>query len=223
MFQKALIAEDFDSNNRSLAKLLRKNLKIPTVVSTFYCDDALKKSQKALLVDNDPFELLITDLNFLEDHRTKKLTNGRELVGALKKLQPNLKTIIFSMENRPSTIKQIITTYNIDSYIVKGPCDLEELEKAIQHIAMGESYFSRELQMSLKSDDLLVLSSYDNMILEYLSKGYTQKETATLFQQKNIKPSSLSSIEKRINTLFETFNARNIPHLISLLKDLGLI
>lgn len=223
MFQKVLIAEDFDSNNQSLVRLLQEDLKIPEVVSTFYCDDAYKKSQKALLIDKKPFELLITDLNFLDDHRTKELTNGRELIDALKKTQPNLKTIVFSMESRISTIKQIITGHNINGYVSKGPNDIDELKSAIKHISIGKDYFSRDLHLSLKSDELLVLSKYDCTILEYLSDGYTQGETASLFKTKNIKPSSLSSIEKRINKLFETFNARNIPHLISILKDLGLI
>ena len=44
-----------------------------------------------------------------------------------------------------------------------------------------------------------------------------------ILKENNIKPSSLSSIEKRLNKLRIDFKANNAIHLVSTAKDLGLI
>ncbi|MFT7333979.1 MAG: hypothetical protein ACI81S_002202, partial [Sphingobacteriales bacterium] len=55
------------------------------------------------------------------------------------------------------------------------------------------------------------------------SKGMSQDEIRHLFEQENISPSSLSSIEKRLNLLRVQFKAKNAIHLVAIAKDLGLI
>ncbi len=223
MFEKVLIAEDFDSNNKSLVQLLQKDLKIPEVVSAFYCDEAFLKCQHALEIKQTPFELLITDLNFNEDPRSIKIKDGLALIDAIKNIQPNIKIIILSAINRLSKIKQIVNNHPINGYVIKSSNDLKELQLALYSVANNEDYFSRDIELGLKSNELLVLSQYDTVLLEYLSKGFSQKELPKIFEQKNIRPASLSSIEKRINRLNEAFEAKNITHLISILKDNELI
>ena len=60
------------------------------------------------------------------------------------------------------------------------------------------------------------------MLLQELANGYSQQEISARLAKEGISPSSLSSIEKRINRLKDYFMARNIPHLIALAKDMGL-
>ena len=64
---------------------------------------------------------------------------------------------------------------------------------------------------------------YDVALITQLSKGWSQEEISQYFKTKNITPSSLSSIEKRINKLRIQFSANNTTHLVTIVKDLGLI
>jgi len=56
-----------------------------------------------------------------------------------------------------------------------------------------------------------------------LAEGYSQEEISKLFKSKNISPSSLSSIEKRVSRLKIHLGAKNTYQLIALSKDIGLI
>lgn len=98
MLKKILIAEDYESSNISVQKAL-EDLKIPDPKYVNYCDDALSRI-KMSLQENNPFELLITDLSFDEDHREQNIKNGQQLISAAKELQPNLKVIVFSVEKK---------------------------------------------------------------------------------------------------------------------------
>ena len=223
MFRKALIAEDFDTNNQQLVHLLLEDIKIDHVESTMYCDDALLKFKKAFQQDKAPFELLITDLSFKADHRERNLTSGLELIEAIKKIHPSVKVIIFSIEDRPSKIKQIISSHAIDSFIPKGRNALKELKKAVIQTSEGKTYFPHNLQHHLKKENLLILENYDKEILKRIATGDTKDDVSAILKRKAITPSSVSSIEKRLQKLYLSFNAKNTTHLISIVQKEGLI
>ena len=77
MFKKILVDEDLDAFSTTILASLEK-FKIPEIVHVKYCDEGMFRVQKALY-DNQPFELLITDLSFKADHRPTKIEIGREL------------------------------------------------------------------------------------------------------------------------------------------------
>ena len=222
MFRKVLIADDYDSNNQPVAQLLLKKLNVSNVSDALYCDDALLKFKKALQ-DDSPFELLITDLSFLEDYRERKLTTGLELIDAVRKLQPKVKVIVFAGEKRPSKIKQIIASHSIDAYVPKGRSALKDLEKAIISINKEGTYFPHELEHNLKNEQLLILENYDKDILKHIACGGTKEEVSAIFKTKKISPCSVSSIEKRLQKLYLSFNAKNTTHLIFIAQKEGLI
>lgn len=223
MFKKALIAEDFDANNQQLVKLLLEDIKIEHVESSMYCDDALLKIKKATQQDMAPFELLITDLSFKADHRERNLTSGIELIEAARKINPSIKVIIFSIEDRPSKIKQIVSNHGIDSFIPKGRNALKELKKAVIQTSEGKSYFPHNLNIHLKKENLLILENYDREILKRIATGHTKDDVSAVLKEKEISPSSVSSIEKRLQKLYLSFNAKNTIHLISIVQREGLI
>jgi hypothetical protein len=51
------------------------------------------------------------------------------------------------------------------------------------------------------------------IILKYLSLGLTQQEVSNELKKKDIKPNSLSAIEKRIKKIKQEFKAKNNFHL----------
>lgn len=61
------------------------------------------------------------------------------------------------------------------------------------------------------------LDSADQIILCYLKEGKTQAEISDLLKIMEIKPNSLSIIEKRLKAIREKFNAKTNFHLAVIL------
>lgn len=221
MFKKVLVSEDLGSISQGIMSILEK-LRIENFEQVQYCDDAYLKIQRANK-DQEPFELLITDLSFKTDHRTQKFTSGEKLIEALKKQYPTLKIIAFSVEDRPPKIREIILDLKADGFVCKGRNGVKELEIAIQSVFDGQSFLSPQIANVINKPKPIEIDDYDVKMMKLLADGYSHDEISNYFKVKNISPSSLSAIEKRIVRLRNYFNANNTIHLISMAKDLGLI
>ncbi len=221
MFKKVLVAEDMDSINQAVSKVL-KDLGIAEIAHSQYCDQAWLKAKKAIQ-ENNSFDLLICDLSFKQDFREEKIKSGQDLISILKIEDPNLKVIVNSIEDHPQTVKDLWETGNIDAYVCKDRNGLKELKEAILNVSKGLNYNSPAIEKALKQKNLLSLNEFEISIVKYLSNGYTQDEIEKELKKKNIKPSSRSAIEKRLKELREEFKANTNPHLIGIMKDLKLI
>lgn len=222
MFRKVLIAEDIDIINSGLKATLDK-INIPEVIHASYCDEALLKLRRASL-DNIKFDLLISDLSFIEDYHEQKLKSGEELIQKVRAEFPDLKIIVFSVEDKPYRIQNLHKNLGIDAYVWKNRNGEKELEKAIQAIYNStEFYISPDLKNTIHPKQAIEISEYDINIIRFLSEGNLQDNLPDLLENKGIKPSSKSSIEKRLKFLKEHFNANNPTHLVAIAKDFGLI
>lgn len=222
MFKKILIAEDLDSINLSIIQTMEQ-IEIPEVHHSKYCDEALIKLKKALQ-ENAPFDLLISDLSFKADHRDETLKSGQELIEAIKKIQPSIKIIVFSVEDKSYKIKSLFENSGINAYILKGRNSIPELKKAMEHIYNHDDLFlSAELRHILQKKLQMEIESYDIKLLAMLCKGLPQEDIAQEFKNSGITPSSISAIEKRISKLKIYFKANNNIHLIAIAKDLGVV
>lgn len=223
MFKKVLIVEDIDSIIQSVIQTL-ESLSVIEIHYAKYCDDALIKIKRAQL-ENKPFDLLISDLSFKQDHRENKLLNGEELIAAVKKIQPDIKTILFSIEDKSFKIKFLFQTLAINAYVVKGRNSIEDLKKAIKTIYNNDSpivFPEKNLELISKKM-ILEIDEYDISLLKLLAKGFSINDIAIEFKNTGILPNGNSSIEKRLNKLKTYFKANNNAHLIALAKDMGLI
>jgi two-component system capsular synthesis response regulator RcsB len=220
MFTKVLVAEDFESYNIAIAEAL-KSLEIQNISHASHCDDALLKIRRGIR-DRARHELLISDLSFTSDQRKPLIDNGLQLIEDAKALDPDLKVIVFSVENRAHPVKHLLEKLSIDGYVLKGRNNISELRRAIFETYQGQRYISREIAPLLKQS-LDEIDDFDLKILKHLSKGSTQQEISVTFRLSNITPNSVSSIEKRINRLKMLLGANNNVHLISIAKDLGLV
>lgn len=222
MFKKVLVAEDLDTISITVVQALEE-LNVLEIHHAKYCDDAFLKIKRALY-DDAPYDLLISDLSFKLDHRENKIASGEELIEAVKKEQPSIKTIVFSIEDKSFRIKSLFSKLDINAYISKGRDSIPELKKAIQRIYNNdEKLISSELSFALRNKSIFEIDSYDIALLKSLSKGYTIEETGKQFNELGIVPNSISSLEKRIGKLKIYFKATNNVHLISLAKDFGLV
>lgn len=222
MFKKVLVAEDLDSISIAVVQVLEE-LEVPVIHHVKYCDEGLLKAKKAL-ADKEPYDLLITDLSFKSDHRKVHLNNGDELIEALNKVQPDLKKIVFSIEDKSYRIKTLFNELGINAFVTKGRNSIAELRNAIKSTFNNEEkILSSDLSFNFKDKALIEIESYDISILQLLSQGYILESISKEFKNLSITPNGTSSIEKRINKLKIYFKANNNVHLIAIAKDFGLV
>lgn len=221
MIKKVIIAEDYESYNISVQKTLEEiGVENPDYV--YYCDDAIQRIKKAIQL-NQSYDLLITDLHFDADHREQSITTGEALIKEARKLQPDLKILVFSATGRPAVIETLYHQYDIDGYVSKGRHDARELAAAFQQIGQHQKYYSKQQQQQIKQKNTHNFTSFDIAIITQLAKGTRQKDIPAYLQQNNIQPSGLSSIEKRLNLIKEAYEFSTNEQLIAFCKDKGII
>jgi DNA-binding NarL/FixJ family response regulator len=221
MFKKDLINDDHDAILSNMAEVLA-GFNVATVAESKYCDEAFLKLKKAAL-DADHFDLLITDLSFKRDYRTVELESGEALIAKLRVDFPDLPIIVYSMKDQLQKVRQLIKKYNISAYVCKDRKGSLELADAIKSISNGKHYVSPQVIKALSPKTQLEIDDFDITLLQLLSQGLSQEEISHDLKTNGISPSSLSTIEKRLNKLKSQFRANNAIHLVAITKDLGLI
>lgn len=221
MFQKILLAEDFDTINIAIAGALEK-LAIPVTDQSAYCDEAFLKIKKAVQ-DQEPYDLLISDLSFKPGFGFSRIKSGIELIAAAKACDANLKVIVFSVENRVHPVKHLIEDLEIDGYVLKGRDNISEIQKAIRTIYDGGRYLSEEVNALLQNKSLNEIDAFDLRLLNLLASGHKNKDIAASLLSQGIIPNSESSVEKKINRLKNVLGANTTGQMLLLAKDLGLV
>ncbi|MGG8494986.1 response regulator [Tenacibaculum sp. TC6] len=221
MFKKVLIAEDTDYMSSGI-KIALEGLQIPVIEYAQYCDEAFLKLKKAWL-NNEPFDLLISDLSFVENPNPQRLHSGEELIKEAKELQPSLKTIVFSIEDKPYRIQHLCKILKVNAYVWKSIHGQKELKKAISLVYNGSFFITSKLAHTLRTKETFEITDYDVSLLKYLANGLDQREISKEFKEQKVKPCSISSVEKRLKILKENFNANNPTQLVAITKDFGLI
>lgn len=216
-----MIAEDHEIANISVQKTLEA-LGIAEARYVYYCDDALAWIRNALR-DGQPYDLLITDLFFEEDHCPQHISSGVELIKAAKKEQPQLSVMVFSAESRSVVVNDLFKALSIDGYVRKARRDAQHLKEAIHAIYKGNKYISPDIRRTIKEKNVYEFSTLDITIISLLSQGVLQKDIPFYLQQKNIRPSGLSSVEKRLNLMKEVLEFSKNEQLIAYCKDIGII
>jgi len=222
MFKKVIIAEDLDAISLGIEQVL-KDLNIVDFQHSKYCDEAFLKI-RAAIQNNEPYDLLISDLSFKTDHREVKIENGDELVQKVRELQPDIKIIAYSVEDKSYRIKSLFENANINGFVLKGLNSIEELKKAIHTVSSSESkYISPEVASALQEKNNYEIDDTDIKILKHLSAGTSQDDIVEIFKNSDVKANSKSALEKRLSRLKDFFKANNTVHLVAIAKDMGIV
>jgi two-component system, NarL family, captular synthesis response regulator RcsB len=221
MIKKVLIAEDHESANISVQKTLEE-LNITTVEYVYHCDDGLHRISQTAGTDKS-YDLLITDLYFEPDERKPTLTGGTELIAAARKVQPDLKVLVFSAENKPATIELLYIKFDIDGYVRKARNDAKELKQAISEISQHRRYLPRHIMQLINSKNAYEFSDYEITLISLLAQGIPQKNIPDYLSKHQIKPSGLSSVEKKFNQMRDALNFTKNEQLVAFCKDKGII
>ena len=221
MYQKILVAEDHDSDKNSMADSL-KTIGIAQVDQVQFCDDAINRIRKAIH-EKQPYELLITDLSFTPVFNKKTITKGQDLIIKAKEIQPDIKVIVFSSNDKQFVIKSLAENLHIDGYVCKGLQGLKELNTATQTIFNGGSYYCPVAKGALERRNVLEIGDYELSLLNLLANDKKQEDIAAYLKKNKILPDSLRSVQERISKLKDYFNATTLPQLIHIAQKSGLI
>ncbi|PQJ82905.1 response regulator [Polaribacter glomeratus] len=222
MFKKVLVVEDFDVIHSGIKSALEE-IGIEQIEYVSYCDEAYYKIKKAD-INNEPFQLVISDLSFEKDGTPQKLKSGEELINKLRKKFSDLKIIVFSVEDKPFRIQHLYKNLKIQGYVWKNRNGLKELKKAIHAVFFTDQfYISPDLNSAIHPKKAVEITDYDIFLILNLSYGFLQEDISKKLKEKGVTPSSVSAVEKRLKFLKEHFNANNPTHLVAIAKDFGLI
>ncbi|RZL20324.1 MAG: response regulator transcription factor, partial [Pedobacter sp.] len=145
------------------------------------------------------------------------------LIEAVKKIQPQIKVLVFSAETNPAVIDNLFKNLRINGYVRKARHDAKDLKKAIETITLNKIYLSEDLRQSLKQKNAFEFTQYDITIISLLSQGTLQKDIPNYLQQNKIKPAGLSSVEKRLGSMREALEFSKNEQLVAYCKDFGII
>lgn len=112
--------------------------------------------------------------------------NGVEVLRRLKSKLPNIRILVFSEACSRNVIKQSVEA-GVDGFVEKD-VELSELERAIERVIAGETYFGprvtdvmRKIMSSPEEDNSLKsLTSRERQILQLIAEGHTSKEIAQI-------------------------------------------
>lgn len=221
MFKSVLIAEDHESASISVRKTL-DDLGVTHTDYVYYCDDALQRVRKGLQA-GQPVELLITDLYFEEDLNPQNIVGGAKLIAAVREVQPNIKVLVFSAEPKATIIEMLYKEAGINGYVKKARYDAQQLKIAIEQIFKNKQYFPLDFRQAIKQKNTYAFTNFDITIISLLSNGMLQKDIPAYLLKNDIKPSGLSSLEKRLNHIKETMEFSKNEQLVAFCKDMGII
>lgn len=221
MFNKVLIAEDHEMTSISVQKAL-KELGVADVKYVHYCDHALTWIKNSLR-DDDPYDLIITDIEFEDDDSPQHIKDGLSLIKAIKLVQPDIKVILFTAKDRSRLIRDMFKRNEIDGLVRKSRRDGQYLHEALQVVYDNKIYHSPDVKKAAQERNSHEFSQLDLSIIKLLYEGVAQKEMPVYLQQRNISPSSLSSIEKRLNIMKDVLFFTKNEQLVAYCKEIGVI
>lgn len=221
MFERVLIAEDQQSMNLYMLQTL-KEAAVKDVQYAYYCDDAFTRIKNDLK-SGQAFDLLVTDLSFIDDGRSQTLRNGIDLIEASRKEQPELKILVFSSEPDPHVVNHLFEKFAINAYVHKGRTDNIDLKDALTAIQKGKKYLPESFRQSIRQKNAFKFSNYDIAIIEQMAKGTPQKKIPDQLKRLDVKASSLSSIEKRLAQIKSELSFTKNEQLIAYCKDRKII
>lgn len=220
MFKKILIAEDHDTENFAVQVTLR-DLGIVDPDYVYYCDHALAWIKNAIRA-GEPYNLLITDINFKDDGSVQEIKDGLSLIKAIKSVQPDIKVVVMTVQEITPAVHEMLKAKQIDGYVLKARRGREHLKEALRMVYQGRIYQSADNKKSIPKNSF-EFSPLDLQIVNLLYQGIPQYRMPEILKQIGAKASSLSTIEKRLNLMKESLGFTNNGQLIAHCRDAELI
>lgn len=191
---KIAIVDDHQIVIDGLKSLLSKSDHFRVTLSSTTAEDML------LQLATHEVDILITDIMMPE-------MDGTELARQVKKRFPHIKIMALSMNGQAAAVNQMIKESDISGYMLKNIGQLELLQ-ALQKIASGSVYFSKEiLDEMIKAedpklkDDNCKLTQREIEIIRLIEKEKNNKDIATtLFISERTVETHRKNIFRKVKT-----------------------
>lgn len=159
-------------------------------------------------------DLVITDISMPD-------VDGITLNNHIKKVRPEIKTLVVSMHTDTKMIDNLIKN-DVDGYLSKN-AEKSELLNAVKTILSGEKYFSPAIKeaymksvFNKEKDTITALTNREKDVLKLIAEEYTTQEIADkLFLSKH-------TIESYRKTLISKLKVKNVAGLTKYAIKLGL-
>ncbi len=222
---KVLIVDDVDSITIAMRMIINKlklgNFQISLLTAKSYqeCLTVFKKEFES----DFPIDLVIMDLNLGGGSQTIFHHEGEFLLQELKKINPKLKSIVYSQYDEPMTIKKVLLSTGANSYIVKGPQSMVDVKRAIIEIFVyNNSYYSEGIYFRDKTP--VNLGEDHKTIIHLMKKGYSVAGISKILaDDPDFDGASPRSIQRKIKVIREILKIDKKEDLIPALKEMGII
>ncbi|MGI9544379.1 MAG: response regulator [Cyclobacteriaceae bacterium] len=210
---RILLADDHQMIREGIKALLRKNCEI------LICGEAETGKEALDLLADQPADLVLMDINMPE-------MNGIETTKAIQKAHPNTRVLALTMHQDDTHIISMLEA-GASGYLLKTS-DLKTLEKAIEQVYAGHTFFPPEvaqtvLQRHVKPKQThgnsrnVLLTNREKEILRLITEGLTNPEIGEkLFISKR-------TVDAHRRNLLDKIQAKNTAGLIMYAVKQGLV
>ncbi len=219
---KILIADDHQLIIEGILSYLQgiENLEI---VTTNSCDDAYAKIKVALV--DEPFQILFTDLSFDNVNNMSKIDSGENLIKTLRREEVQIKIGVITGHSETNRVFNVIQNLNPSAYLLKGKCNTNELNFAIQKMLADEIYYTHEIHQKLLKRALIEIQMDDVaiQILKELPKHPKISNLEGIITKDDGNFLKIRSIENKLAKLRTDLQANNNTDLVLKAKELGIL
>jgi len=202
---KVFVTDDHELYLEGLCLLLKKQEGIEVVGSCLNAEDLLKN------LSNHQIDILLLDVHLPD-------MEEEEVLKKIRQIKPDLKVLYLTMMRGTRYIHKLMK-YGLQGYLLKN-AGIEELKSAIQTVAGGGTYYSKEINIMDVSNDFRntitiddkqvdeILSKREIEILKLICKEYSNAEIADkLFL-------SISTVETHRKNLISKLGVNNTVGLV---------
>lgn len=164
----AIIADDHELVREALQMRLKK-------MDVNIVAEAADGQQAVTLAEAVDFDLILMDISM-------PVLNGVEATQKIKEANPERKILVLSTHDSQDYIRTVAAA-GADGYLLKS-ADFEEMQKAVQVVAMGGSYFAESVKQKLfgerdyEDEKMQSLTIREKEVLRMIDEGYRSKEIA---------------------------------------------
>lgn len=165
------IVDDHQIVIDGLLSMLRYNERIKFIITS------TNPTEVVSMLEETPVDILLTDVMM-------PVLPGDELARQVKQKFPNIKILALSMSGEGQLVSQMIDEANISGYMLKN-IGKDELSKALEKIAEGGIYFSKDVIEELQRDNQRKkqkqethLTDREIEIIRLIEKEYNNKHIA---------------------------------------------
>ncbi len=182
---RILIVDDHALFSSGAAELIQRNLQAEV--------QQAGNPLEVLDMDLTAFDLIISDIDMPE-------MNGLELIEKLKKSKDCPNILVISMHNKPSIVTKCVDL-GVQGYILKFD-DNSTFIHAIESIASGETYFSKNVETMLENSQMadVFLTPREEEVIRMISLGHQVSEIAqSLFIGTETVKTHIKNIRTKLN------------------------